>query len=161
MASLQQKVYDTLTNSSIMYEVIEHPAAYTIDEMAELELSFMDCVVKNLFVRDQRKKHYFLIVLKNDKTADLKQLSTQLQCGRLSFASEDSLYEKLGLTKGSVSPFGILNNTDSSVSVVFDKDILPRPLIGVHPNDNTATVLLKPQDMISIIESHGNAVIYI
>lgn len=161
MESTRQKVYDTLTNSGITYDVIEHPAAYTIDEMAELQLSFMGCVVKNLFVRDQRKKHYFLIVLSNDKTADLKQLSTTLQCGRLSFASETSLYEKLGLTKGSVSPFGILNNTDCSVSVVLDKDILSLPRIGVHPNDNTATVLLKPQDMISIIENHGNAVIYI
>ena len=67
----------------------------------------------------------------------------------------------LGLNTGAVSPFGVINDTDCTVEVVFDKDILAYERIGVHPNDNTATVWIRPQDLELIIKNHGNVVTYI
>ena len=79
----------------------------------------------------------------------------------LSFASEDDLAKYLGLNKGSVTPFGVLNDSTCKVTVVLDEDILSFEQIGVHPNENTATVLLKPQDLEAIIKKHGNEILHI
>ena len=41
----------------------------------------------------------------------------------------------------------------------IDKHFLEEPgLVGVHPNDNTATVWLKTEDLIRIIEEHEHDV---
>jgi phosphate transport system permease protein len=118
-------------------------------------------VVKNLFIRDDKKKRFFLIVLQKDKRANLKEIRKQLNSRPLSFASEKYLDKYLGLDKGAVSPFGILNDTGCIVEVVVDKDILAFEHIGVPPNDNTATLWIRPQDLESIIRNHGNVISYI
>jgi len=118
-------------------------------------------VVKNLFVRDDKKTRYFLIVLPKSKKANLKEIRNKLSSRRLSFASEEDLKKYMGLNKGSVSPFGILNDTDCRVEVVMDESILSFKRVGVHPNDNTATVWISPKDLESIIKDHGNSIRYI
>ena len=37
--------------------------------------------------------------------------------------------------------------------------VVSLPVIGVHPNDNTATVFLSFADLRQIIENHGNSVV--
>lgn len=65
----------------------------------------------------------------------------------------------LKLTPGSVTPLGLLNDTEHKVKFFLDKDFLEKPeLIGIHPNENTATVWLKTADLVRLIEGHGNAV---
>lgn len=161
MNNIRQKVFDVIESMNIRYQVIEHSAVYTIEEMDKLNIDSKNNVVKNLFVRDDKKKRYFLLVLQKDKRVDLKELRKQLNCRPLSFASEESLFTFMGLNKGSVTPFGVLNDSACSVEVVFDKDILSFERIGVHPNDNTATVFICPKDLELIIKNHGNAISYI
>ena len=161
MDFMRQKVYDILNNLTIEYDVIEHPAVYTIDEIDRLHIDGKNEIVKNLFVCDDKKKNYFIIVLQKDKTADFKALRILLNCRPLSFASEASLHSLLGLSKGAVTPFGVLNDAACVVEVVLDKDILAFERIGVHPNDNTATVFIRPKDLESVIRKHGNTVSYI
>ncbi|MPL97775.1 Prolyl-tRNA editing protein ProX [bioreactor metagenome] len=158
---LRQKVFDCLDRLDITYELVEHPAVYTIEEMDALNIDDKNEVVKNLFVRDEKKKRYFLIVLQKDKRANLKELRKQLCCKPLSFASEADLGSYLGLTKGAVTPLGVLNDETLSVEVVIDRDILKFDRMGVHPNDNTATVWLRPRDLVTIIQKHGNGITYI
>lgn len=67
----------------------------------------------------------------------------------------------MALTKGSVTPFGILNDAHCRVEIVLDKDILLFPRIGVHPNENTATIFIHPQNLEFIIRNHGNSITYI
>lgn len=161
MNSIRQKVLDTMESMNIPYQVIEHPAVYTMEEMEELNIDSKNEVVKNLFIRDDKKKRFFLIVLQKDKRANLKEIRKQLNSRPLSFASEEYLVKYLGLNKGAVSPFGVLNDIDCIVEVVLDKDILAYERIGVHPNDNTATVWIRPQDLETIIRKHGNVISYI
>jgi Ala-tRNA(Pro) deacylase len=159
--SLRQKVFDVIEDMHIPYEVVEHPAVYTMEEMERLNIDSRNEIVKNLFVRDDKKKRFFLITLQKDKRANLKEIGRQLNSRPLSFASEEYLFKYLGLNKGAVSPFGVLNDTDCTVEVVFDRDILRFERIGVHPNENTATVWLRPQDLELIIKEHGNLITYI
>ena len=161
MDNVRQEVFEALADMHIAYEVIEHSAVYTIDEMDQLTISHKESIVKNLFVRNDKKRQYFLIVLQKDKHVDLKRIKAELNCRPLGFASEDDLAKYLGLNKGAVTPFGVLNDSICKVTVVFDQDILSFEQIGVHPNENTATVLLKPQDLEAIIKKHGNEILHI
>lgn len=158
---MRQAVLDHLEHMNINYDIIEHPAVYTIEEMDNLCIDSNKQVVKNLFLRDDKKKRYFIIAVQKDKQVNLKALRMRLNSRPLSFASESSLYEILGLNKGAVTPFGILNDTDCKVEVVLDNDIQDFHRIGIHPNDNTATVWIKPKDLEVIIKKHGNAFSYV
>ena len=164
MNSIRQKIFDVMESMNVPYDVVEHQPVYTIEEMEaieELNKNSKDLVVKNLFIRDDTKQRFFLIVLHKDKRVNLKELRQTLNSRPLTFASEKYLLKYLGLNTGAVSPFGVINDTDCTVEVVFDKDILAYERIGVHPNDNTATVWIRPQDLELIIKNHGNVVTYI
>jgi len=84
-----------------------------------------------------------------------------LNSRRLSFASADALTNYLGLSKGAVSPLGVLNDTERKVEVIIDQELRSYERIGVHPNENTATLWLRPADLASIIQNHGNSITYI
>ena len=94
---------------------------------------------------------------KGNKKVDLKEFRKNQQTRVLSFASDEDLKSILGLIPGAVTPLGILNDEERRVKVFIDEE-LANGLIGVHPNDNTATVWLKTMDLVKIIENHGNEV---
>jgi Ala-tRNA(Pro) deacylase len=155
----REKVLQKLDDMNIAYTLAEHPAVYTIEEMERLGIA--GDVAKNLFLRDAKGARHFLVVLPKDKQADLKSISAQLGCSRLSFASEERLEKYLKLTKGSVSPLGILNDPDGNVEIVFDKDLAKTKRLGVHPNDNTATVWMSLDDLHDIVKRNGNTIHFI
>ena len=95
----------------------------------------------------------------DERRVDLKWLSSALGTSKLSFASAERLDKYLGVPQGSVSPFGILNDESRSVIFAADSALTSLPVIGVHPNDNTATVFLSFADLRQIIENHGNSVV--
>ena len=155
----KNEVYEYLKNEKIYYEVTEHEAVYNMEELKKVELPYPEADAKNLFVRDDKKKNYYLITVKGDKRVNLKDFQEKNGTRRLSFASSDDLMNILKLIPGAVTPLGILNDDDRKVTFYIDKDFENEPnLIGVHPNDNTATVWLKTDDLINIIENHGNTV---
>lgn len=154
-------MYETLARAGVHYQVVEHEPVYTIEEMERLDFPAGVEIAKNLFLRDGKGKRHFLVVLHKNKNADLRGLGEKLNAGKLSFASEQRLEKHLGLGKGAVSPFGALNDDDRAVEVVFDRDLAAHPLIGVHPNDNTATVILSCPDLLRVVEEHGNALLFV
>lgn len=155
----KQDIYNFLNEKNLWYEITEHEAVYNMEELSNVELPYLDADAKNLFVRDDKKANYYLITVKGDKRVDLKEFRKN-QCTRnLSFASADDLMSIMGLIPGAVSPLGILNDKELKVSFYIDKDFMnDSHLIGIHPNDNTATVWLKVEDLIAIVEEHGNEV---
>ena len=106
------------------------------------------------------KKHY-LVVLKGDKKADLKSIKSQINSTALSFASEERLEKYLGLSKGAVTPLGIINDEEHLVNIVLDEDLKKEEIIGVHPNVNTSTVFISYNDLIKFINSFGNEIVYV
>lgn len=150
-----------LDDQGIDYKVIEHPAVHTIEEMDDLGLSRNGVIAKNLFLRDAKGKRHFLVILRGNRQVDLKELQRRLDAAKLSFASDDRLKKHLGVEKGSVTPFGVLNNEDREVEVFIDKDLAGAPAVGFHPNDNTATVFLSLEQVVRIVREHGNPVTFI
>ncbi len=89
---------------------------------------------------------------------DLKELRTAPGMRPLSLSSEDDLLRLLGLHKGAVTPFGVMNDESRSVQVVIDSDVRSYPSVGVHPNENTVIVWLSPDELMRAIGEHGNPV---
>ena len=154
----KQEVYDFLTSRGIEYEVTEHGAVFNMEEMSHVELPHQEADAKNLFVRDDKKRNYYLITVRGDKRVDLKKFREEHSTRQLSFASENDLMSLLDLIPGAVTPLGILNDSEKKVKLFLDEELLKCGLIGVHPNDNTATVWLKTTELIDIITEHGNEV---
>lgn len=156
----KQEIINLLNTLNLEYEVILHEAVFTINEMLALNLPKAEHVAKNLFVRDDKKRNYFLFVVREEKMINLKQMREKVDSRPLSFASESDLYQYLGLYKGAVTPFGVINDKSHNVKVYIDADF-KHSLIGVHPNENTATVWLKTKDLVNFIKQQGNQVEYI
>ena len=153
-------VLKLLDDKKISYRFEEHPAVYTMEEMHALHLDGDKSIAKNLFLRDDKKRNYYLVSIGGDDPADLKSLQEILGSRRLSFASENDLKKLLKLKKGSVTPLGLLN--DSSCTVQYFADMrFHDHLIGVHPMENTATVWLKTEDLMDLLKEHGSPASYV
>ena len=162
MNNKREKVLDVLDDLNINYELIENPAVKTMEEMQQvLPVDNPQEIIKNLFLYDDKKKRFFLVSTSGDQSINLKELRDKLACRPLSFASEERLKLMLGLDRGEVSPFGILNDQDGKVEVVFDEKIKSFTKIGIHPNDNTATIFLAPADLEKIVKTRRNSLTYI
>lgn len=153
----KEEVLRYLDERGVAYEVVEHEAVFTMEAMEALQLPFADEVVKNLFLRDDKKRAYYLVVMPEDKPANLKALRQALGSRPLRFASEEDLGAYLGLRGGAVSPFGILNDEERRVEVVFDEELRGYRGLGVHPNDNTATLHVPLTDVLAMLDEHGAA----
>lgn len=126
-----------------------------MEELNTVSLPYPEWDAKNLFVRDDKKRNYYLITVKGDKRVDLKEFRRAHGLRALTFASEEDLLAIMGLTPGSVSSLGILNDTEHQVHFYLDQAFSGNR-IGVHPNDNTATVWLRADDLMRLICAHGN-----
>lgn len=152
----KQEVYDFLKARKIWHEITEHPPVYDMAGLAQIPIPYPEADAKNLFVRDDKKRDYYLITVKGDKRVDLKEFRRNNQTRALSFATAQELMSILGLPPGSVTPLGLLHDPTGKVHFYLDAGFLEPPgLIGVHPNDNTATVWLKVADLVDIIKEQG------
>ncbi len=130
---------------------------YNMQEIEQLELPHPEVEAKNLFLRDDRKQSYYLLTVKGSKQVNLKEFRKANGLRNLSFASEEDLMALLGLHPGAVSPLGLLNDKSRRVNWYLDAAFLPG-LIGIHPNDNTASIWLQAEELLNIIRIHGNPV---
>ena len=147
----KEKVCAALDELGIEYKMITHPPVCTIEEMDEMGIFTDGEVCKNLFLRNANGKIHYLVCCLKDKHVDLVKLRSELSCST-----------HLGLTQGAVSPFGVINNADHEVVVVLDRDIKNVDgFVGFHPNDNTAFVWLRHDDLIRYIKHFGNDILYV
>ena len=155
----KEEVYEYLTKEHIWFSITEHKAVYNMEELKDVEMPYPEGDAKNLFVRDDKKNNYYLITVKGDKRVDLKEFRRNHGTRNLSFASSEDLKEILNLIPGAVTPLGLLNDKECKVKFYLDEDFYKdSKIIGVHPNDNTATIWLKVDDLEKIISKHGNEI---
>lgn len=155
----KQEIYDLLNRSGVTFEAVEHNAVCNMAQLSEIEMPWPEAEAKNLFVRDDKKQRYILITVKGEKRVDLKAFRRAHQMRPLSFATAEELMDKLGLIPGAVTPLGALNDQEDAVQVFIDRELSEEQgLVAVHPNDNTATVLLKTEDLIRVLRENGHTV---
>lgn len=152
----KEQIYRYLKQKNIWYEITKHKAVYNMKDLQDIDLPYPEGDAKNLFVRDDKKRNYYLITVKGTKKVDLKEFRHQNNTRPLSFVNEKELLELLNLKPGSVTPLGLLNNKEHKVEFFIDNELLEEPgIIGVHPNENTATVWLKTRDLITILKENN------
>ena len=148
-----------LKSRGIPFELAEHRAVYNMADLAEIALPHPEADAKNLFVRDDKRRNYYLITVRGEKRVDLKAFRHAHGTRPLSFASDDELATFLALFPGSVTPLGLLNDETRRVTLFIDEALLEGDgLIAVHPNDNAATVWLKTADLIALLREQGLSV---
>ncbi len=156
----RESIIDLLKRRGVWHEITMHPAVNTMEEAARIELPYPGREAKNLFLRDDKRKSWYLVSVMGDKRLDLKAFRMDQGTRPLSFASPSELMEHLGLMPGSVTPFGVLNDESHTVSLYLDKSFWEDGgVIGLHPCDNRATVWMKTADLASILTSLGHEVI--
>ncbi len=150
----KEKVYDYLREAGVeVYSKYEHKAVYTMEEADELDIELDGTDCKSLFLKSKKEKRYFLISLMGHKKADLKAIGEQLGVKRLTFAREDELEGYLKLTRGAVSPMGLINDSCGAVEYCMDREFMDSERICIHPNTNTATMTLEMQEFMRYIAS--------
>jgi Ala-tRNA(Pro) deacylase len=157
----EERVYARLAELGVTYERYEHPPVATVEEAEKYWLGIDATHCKNLFLRNQKGDRHYLVVLVHSKRADLRAVAEQIGDGKLSFASPERLMTHLGLTPGSVSPFGLINDAAHRVRVVIDRDLKSAERVSFHPNINTRTLVLSRQDFETFLTASANAVQFV
>lgn len=147
-----------LDANGFTYLRTEHPAVFTCDE-AELHRPNVPAVsTKNLFLCDKKKRRFFLAVTSCEKTVKLEALSAQLDVAHIRFGSENDLMRLLGVTRGSVTMMGLINDTDHKVELWMDSDIWQAEYFQSHPLVNTATLVLAKAELERFFALTGHAI---
>jgi Ala-tRNA(Pro) deacylase len=157
-SELEARVVARLRALGIEYTRHEHPPVATVEE-AQQHWSGIDAThCKNLFLRNQKGNRHYLVVLIASKKADLRAVADQIGDGKLSFGSPERLMTHLGLTPGSVSPFGLINDREHAVRVVLDRDFHSATRLAFHPNINSVTFVVAATDFAKFLDACGNRV---
>ena len=143
------------------YEAYDHPAVFTSEDADKHWRDIPATPVKNLFLRNKKGNREYLVILGIDKRADLRQLVKIIGDDRFSFGSAERLMQTMGLTPGSVSPFGLIHPASRDVQVIIDADLRNAERLIFHPNINTASVTISFADLEKFLASRGNSVRYI
>ena len=143
-------LYEVLNKLDIKYEEVSHEKVMTVEEAKHIEDMIEGIGSKNLFLTNKKGK-YVLVLIHEDNQANIKSISEIVGIKHLSFAKPEVLMEVLGLASGSVTPMGIINDTDNKVLIVIGEELVDKQLL-VHPNVNTKTMSLHYKDLIKYIE---------
>jgi Ala-tRNA(Pro) deacylase len=138
----------------IEHSTIEHPPFFTVEEGRPWHDQIPGLHCKNLFIKD-RKGGIWLVVMPGDKRADLGRLEKALGARRFSFARPDVLQDVLALTPGSVTPFGLINDTQRRVTVILDQAMLDSEWVNFHPLHNAASTTLRSADLLRFVRALG------
>jgi len=151
-------VYAALDELGIRYDRYEHPAVFTAEDASKYWDPIPGTQCKNLFLRNKKGDRHYLVVVEIGKRVDLKDLVKIVGDDRLSFGSPERLMAQLGLTPGSVSPFGLIHDNDGSVRVLIDQDLRGAERLIFHPNINTASVVVSWADLERFLATRRNTV---
>lgn len=141
------KTYELLDECDIEYESLDHPAAFTMEACEAVNQALDVTMCKNLFLCNRQKTAFYLLLMPGDKVFKTKELSSQINSARLSFADAEAMEKYLGVTPGSVCIFGLMNDIENAVKLLVDEDTLNGDFIGCHPCINTSSVKIACADL--------------
>lgn len=171
MLSREETVLNFLREHDIPFTNYNHPEGKSIEEAKKWWKDDGSVHCKNLFFRNHKGNKHYLVCLHCDHDLDIHDLEHRLKaslvaqglpsCGKFSFASAERMMKYLGLEPGSVSPFGLINDTNHEVHLFLDENIKEAPLLSFHPNDCRGTVVIKREDFERYLAIVGNTYEYI
>lgn len=152
-----QDIYSFLSQHAIPYEKCDHPPVFTCEESDRLVPHLPGARTKNLFLRDDKGKRYFLVVVECAKSADLKALKQLIGVSKLSFGSPEKLKEMLGVEPGAVTMLGLIADTKGEVEVFLDTEIWEADFLQCHPLVNTASLVVSHEGIEKFLKASNHA----
>lgn len=146
-----------LSDLGVTYERFDHPAVFTVEESSKLP-AMPGADTKNLFLREEKGTQYYLVTIPHDKRADLKALAALLGAKRLVFGTPEDLQKLLGVTPGSVTLLGLMNDTEHRVVFWIDQSIWDAESVQCHPLVNTATIIIPHEGLEKFLAKTGHKV---
>ncbi len=156
MLNNRQQVLDCLNDLGIDYDMHEHPPIPTIEEAIKYWDKMEATHCKNLFFRNHKGNKHYLVIFDHQKQLIIKDLEQKLKQGKLSFASEKRMAKYLAIKPGSVSLFGLINDSENHIHLFLDKNLLKSKYISFHPNDNTASLKISQKGFMKFLNWSGN-----
>jgi Ala-tRNA(Pro) deacylase len=150
--------YQFLADHEIEFDRHDHPAVFTVEESDQLVPSLPGAKTKNLFLRDQKGKRHFLVVVPAHKRVNINALPEALGSSRLSFGSAARLKKYLGVEPGAVTLLAIFNDPDHVVEVFMDKALWESEAFNFHPLVNTSTLVISRKNIQRFIEATGHEI---
>jgi Ala-tRNA(Pro) deacylase len=153
----QKELYEILKDLDIRFEYHEHPPLATIEEAIIHWKDYNSGRCKNIFFRNHKGNRHYLVILEHLRQLDIHDLEKRLRQGKLTFASDHRLKKYLGVEPGSVSPFGLINDTEKHVHLFIDEKLNECERLAFHPNTNTASIVITKKDFLRFLEHTGNS----
>ena len=147
----EMKCYDLLDLLGVSYLRADHDHADTIELCHEIEKILGCHICKNLLLTNRQNTSFYLLMMPGDKPFRTKDLSKQISSARLSFASGDQMEQLLGISPGSLSVLGLMNDPEGRVKLLIDSDLMPLEFIGCHPCINSSTLKISMSDVIELL----------
>ena len=141
------RVYDLLDSLGIEYFRTDHEHADTMEACNRIDAVLDVVICKNLFLCNRQKTDFYLLMMPGDKPFKTKELSSQINSARLSFASPEAMLEYLDIKPGAVSIMGLMNDKENHVKLLVDEDVLKDEYVGCHPCVNTSSLKMKTEDV--------------
>lgn len=155
------RLYRILETLDIPFACYEHPPAPTIEEARKYWVDIEATHCKNIFFRNHKGNRHYLVILEHTRDLKIRDLEQRLRQGKLTFASDERLMKHLGLTPGSVSPFGLINDASHQVHLFLDKNLKNSQKISFHPCINTASIVISYPDFEKFLAWTGNSYEYV
>ena len=154
------RLYELLNNLGIAFTYYQHPPAPTIEEARKYWKDIEAVHCKNLFFRNHKGNRHYLVILEHTHDVFIHDLEKRLHQGKLTFASDQRMNKYLGLTPGSVTPFGLINDKEKHVHLFLDENLLKANKISFHPCINTASLVISFTDFEKFLAWTGNSYEY-
>ena len=152
----QPELYNLFEKLAIQYEYHEHPPLATIEDAKIHWENYNSGRCKNIFFRNHKGNRHYLVILEHLRQLDIRDLEKRLKQGKLTFASDKRLKRYLGVEPGSVSPFGLINDSEKHVHLFIDEKLNEFDRLTFHPNINTSSLVISKSDFLKFLEYTGN-----
>ena len=150
-----EKVVEVLNALDIPFDIVEHEPALTTEQADSFIEGIEGVRTKTMFLTNKKKTAYYLLIMDDQKRLDMDLLKELIGANRIRMTSSESLFEKMSLPAGVVSPFGLLNNAEKDIHVYFDKEIMSEKRMSFHPNTNEKTLFVNTVNLLRFLEAIG------
>lgn len=153
--TLFEMVKKKLNELNIEFQLVEHEPALTTEQADSFIEGIPGVRTKTMFLTNKKKKNFYLVIMDDAKRLDMNMFKDIVEEKQIKMASEETLFDKMSLPPGVVSPFGLLNNVDKDIKVYFDEEIVEEERMSFHPNTNEKTIFIATNDLFKFLENIG------
>jgi Ala-tRNA(Pro) deacylase len=156
MPASRDELFQRFKDLGITTTTFDHAPVFTVEEARKVHDGLPGGHCKNLFCKDE-KGALWLIVCLEDARVDLKAAPAKIGSKRLTFGKPELLMEVLGVEPGSVTPFGLINDTTQRTNVILDAQMMQHDILNYHPLKNDASTSIAREDLLTFIKSCGHS----